>query len=152
MGEVRFMRFRKVCKLIALASLAASTSAFGSFGAHYLGASRDHAQFRMYLDGGEFLGRMASFQTIRVTVHQLRQGRPMRVLAGCVYRFDDMNRRNDRIECAARVPGPLRGVAYARDPKEDGKGVDELEPMVCVRRCGGQVPQRLNLEAEEDNH
>ena len=141
-----------VSGLIALLALVANTSAFGSFGAHYLGTSRDRTEFRLYLDGGEFLGRAASMQTIRVTVHQLSQGRPLRTLTGCVYRFDGTNPRRDRIECAENAQGPLKGVEYARDTKQSGKSTNALEILVCVRRCGGQVPQRLRLEAEEDNH
>ncbi len=141
-----------IAKLTALASMVASTSALGSFGAHYSGTSRDHGHFRMYLDGGEFLGRTGSFQTIRVTVHLLRQGQPLQALEGCVYRFDDRDRRRDRIECAEGAPSPLSGVEYARKLKPGGKDTPEPAQMVCVRRCDGRVPQRLRLEAEEDNH
>lgn len=143
----------KISKLVALVSLAISTNAFGSFGAHYLGFDRDQNEFRMYLDGGEFLGRNGSFQTIRVTVHQLRKGHSTRTLKGCVYHFDDKNRHRDKIECAESTAGPLRGVEYVRDLKPQEKGAQDMEPMVCVRRCGRLVPQRLSLEeAEQDNH
>ena len=153
MGALHFMNDWKISKLIALALLAASTSAFASFGAHYLGFDRDHHEFRMYLDGGEFLGRNGSFQTIRVTVHQLRKGQPIRALKGCVYHFDDSNRHRDRIECTESTPSPLRGVEYARDLKQREKEAENMEPMVCVRSCGRLVPQRLSLEeAEQDNH
>lgn len=153
MREIGLMKCRKLSKLLALASLLASTSVFGSFSApHYLGSSRDHGEFRMYLGGGEFLGRTGSLQTIRVTVHQLRKGHPLRALEGCVYRFDDMNWRRDRIECAQNTPGPLRGVEYARDLKQGEKGSQEPNLLVCVRGCSRQVPQRLRLEeADEDN-
>lgn len=139
-------------RLAVLALLVASTSAQASFGAHYLGTSRDHTQFRLYLDGGAFLGRTGAFQAIRVTTHQVRPGQPLRAMEGCVYRFDDTNRRRDRIDCAEDAPHPLRGVAYARDPAQTGKGAGGPDRLVCVRRCGGTVPQRLSLEAEEDNH
>jgi len=143
----------KVSKLIALACLATNTHAFASFSApHYLGFSRDRSEFRLYLGAGEFLGRTGSLQAIRVTVHQLRKGQPLRALQGCVYYFDDMNRRRDRITCPQVTPGPLKGVEYAREPEERGKGAPGVDRMVCVRRCSGQVPQRLRLEeAEEDN-
>jgi hypothetical protein len=139
--------------LIALASLLASTSVLSEFSApHYLGSSRDRSEFRMYVGGGEFLGRNGSLQTIKVTVHQLRVGQRLKTLEGCVYRFDDMDWRRDRIECSQETPGPLRGVEYARDAKQFEKGVSEREVLTCVRRCGPQVPQRLRLEdADEDN-
>jgi len=146
------MHALKASSLIALASLLASTSAFGSFGAHYLGTSRDRTEFRLYLDGGEFLGRTASLQAIRVTVHQLRPGQPRRTLEGCVYRFDETNPRRDKIECTDSASSPLKGVEYAREQKPAEKGTHALEVLDCVRRCGGPVPQRLRLEAEEDNH
>lgn len=143
----------KISRLIALASLVACTSALAEFSApHYLGHSRQQGEFRMYLGGGEFVGRTGAHQAVKVTVHQLRKGQPLRALQGCVYHFDDTDRRKDRIDCGGSAPGPLRGVEYARDVKEREKGAPELEPMVCVRRCTGQVPQRLRLEeAEEDN-
>ncbi|MFM9899409.1 MAG: hypothetical protein ACKVOT_00180 [Polaromonas sp.] len=140
--------------LIALASWGASTSAFGALGAHYLGTSRNEGEFRLYLDGGEFLGRTASFHSIRVAVHQRRKGHPLRALGGCVYRFDDTDRQKDRIECATNKGSPLSGVAYARDPRLKGAGADAdaLSQLVCVRRCSPQAPLRLTLEnAEEDN-
>jgi hypothetical protein len=87
-----------------------------------------------------------------VTVHQLRKGHPLRALEGCVYRFDDMNWRRDRIECAGSTPGPLSGVAYARNLKQGEKGAQAPDLLVCVRGCGRQVPQRMRLEdADEDN-
>lgn len=155
MRVVHFMSVWKISRLIALVSLATSTSAFGSLGAHYLGFDHDQREFRMYLDGGEFLGRNGSFQSIRVTVHQIRKGQPMRALKGCVYHFDDTNRHRDRIECTESTSGPLRGVEYARDLKQrdEEAEAEDIEPMVCVRRCGRLVPQRLSLEeAEQDNH
>lgn len=153
MRVVRFMNSWKTSKLIALVSLVTSTSAFGSLGAHYLGFDRDHREFRMYLDGGEFLGRNGSFQAISVTVHQIHKGQPIRTLKGCVYHFDDTNRLRDRIECAESTPGPFRGVEYARDLNQREKGAQDMEPMVCMRRCNRPVPQRLILEeAEQDNH
>lgn len=146
------MAARKAAGLIVLASLVVSTSAFGALGAHYLGTSRGQGEFRMYLDGGEFLGRTASFHSIRVAVHQIRSGRPPRTLGGCVYRFDEMDRRKDRIECAENKASPLSGVEYARDPKLGEQGASDLSPLVCVRRCSRQVPLRLSLEnADEDN-
>lgn len=146
------MDVRKTASLITLASLVVSSSAFGAFGAHYLGTSRDHSEFRMYLDGGEFLGRTASFYTIGVAVHQLRKGQPLRRLGGCVYRFDDMDRRKDRLECAENKASPLSGVEYAREATHGEKGTVDLTELVCVRRCSRQVPLRLRLEsADEDN-
>lgn len=144
---------RGLCRLIALASLLASTSVFGEFSApHYLGVSRGQGEFRMYLGGGEFVGRDGSLHTVKVTVHQLRKGRPLKALEGCVYRFDGADWRRDRIECGQAAPGPLRGVAYARDAKQDGTSAHARERLVCVRGCGAQVPQRLQLEeADEDN-
>lgn len=143
----------KVSRLIALASLVASTSAFGSFSApHYLGVSRAQGEFRMYLGGGKFLGRTGSLQAVGVSVHQLRKGHPPKAIEGCVYRFDAMNWRKDRIECADSTPAPLRGVEYARSPTPGEKGSHAPDLMVCVRRCDGQAPQRLRLqEADEDN-
>lgn len=142
-----------IAKLIALASVVVSGSAFGAFDTpHYLGSSRDHNEFKVYLNGGGFLGRTGSMQAIKVTVHQVRKGLLVRSLEGCVYRFDESNRLRDRIECAVSTPGPLSGVEYARDLKQIKKGAHELDLLVCVRRCGRQVPQRLSLEeAEEDN-
>ena len=147
------MNFWKMSKLITLVSLVASTGAIGSFSTpHYLGISRDHSEFRMYLNGGEFLGQIGSLQTITVAVHQLRKGHSLRALEGCVYRFDNKNGLRDRIECAQSTPGPLSGVEYARDLKKPENSVRALAYLVCVRRCGRQVPQRLSLEdAEEDN-
>lgn len=137
--------------IVALGLLLAGTSAFGSFGAHYLGTSRDAGEFRLYLDGGEFLGRNASFQSIGVTVHQLRQGKSSRTIEGCVYRFDDRDRSKDRIECAETTRAPLSGVVYVRDKAHATGREAEVDPMVCVRRCSPRVPQRLGLEAENDN-
>ena len=143
----------RTSRLIALASCLASTSVFGEFSTpHYLGASRGQGEFRMYLGGGEFVGRDGSLHTVKVTVHLLRQGRPLKALQGCVYRFDDKDWRRDRIDCAQTAPGPLKGVAYARDPGQDEKSTHAREQLVCVRGCGAQVPQRLSLEeADEDN-
>lgn len=139
--------------LVILGSLLAGTGALGSFGAHYLGMSRDGIEFRLYLDGGAFLGRTASLQSIRVTVHQLRQGRLRGKSDDCVYRFDDTDHGRDRIECAERAHAPLNGVVYVRDTTRRAKGADGIEPMVCVRRCTARIPQRLRLEeADEDNH
>ncbi len=133
--------------------LLASTSAFASFGAHYAGTGRGGTGFRLYLDGGEFLGRKGSVQSIRVTVHQLRNGRLRATNDACVYHFDDTDRRQDRIECADRAVGPLRGLVYVREAARSMGRTDELEPMVCARRCTPQVPPRLRLEkADEDNH
>jgi len=143
----------KFSRLIALAALLASTSVFGEFSApHYLGDSRDRSEFRMYLGGGEFLGRAGSIQAIRITVHQLRKGQPLKALEGCVYRFEDADWRQGRIECSQSTPGPLRGVEYARDAAQLEKGAKAGEVLICVRRCSRQVPQRLRLEdADEDN-
>ncbi|WP_295952605.1 hypothetical protein [Rhodoferax sp.] len=146
------LRRRALPILVSLAALTLGSNAFASLGAHYLGWSRDQGEFRMYLDGGEFLGRTGPFQTIRVTVHLLRKGRPLRALEGCVYHFDELDRRRDQIACAEDAASPLRGVAYARDPQRGEKDANALEQMVCVRRCGRQVPQRVHLEeADEDN-
>lgn len=141
-------------RLIALALLlAASNAAFAEAETpHYQGFSRDKSsEFRLYLSGGEFLGRKASFHTIKVAAHQLRKGQVLRRLEGCVYHFDDADRSKDRIECAENKTSPLSGVQYARDPKlADGKSGEE--GLVCVRRCGPLVPLRLGLEgADEDN-
>ena len=76
------MAARKAAGLIVLASLVVSTSAFGALGAHYLGTSRGQGEFRMYLDGGEFLGRTASFHSIRVAVLQIRPRHLPRTLGG----------------------------------------------------------------------
>jgi hypothetical protein len=138
--------------LAALGWLLACGSAFASFGAHYHGTNRERDEFRLYLDGGEFLGRSGSFQSIRVTVHQLRKDRLVRKGEDCVYRFDAQEPGRNRIECAERMPGPLGGVVYVRDTARGPAAADEAEPMVCVRRCGPRVPQRLLLEAEGDNH
>ncbi len=139
--------------LVALGLLLACGSALASFGAHYHGTSRERGdEFRLYLDGGEFLGRSGPFQSIRVTVHQLRKGRLVRKGEGCVYRFDAQAPGRNRIECAEGGAGPLGGVVYARDTARGPAAADEAEPMVCVRRCGPRVPQRLLLEAEGDNH
>lgn len=140
-------------KLIALTLVAISTSAHGSFDApHYLGSSRDRAEFKFYLHGGAFLGRTGSMQATQVVVHQQRPGQPLRTLAGCVYHFDVTNPRLDNIVCDARTPGPLQGVVYARDPKQREGSTTDAALLVCVRRCGQPVPQRLSLEeADEDN-
>lgn len=142
-----------ISKLFALASVVISTGALGSFDTpHYLGTSRDQNEFKFYLNGGEFLGRTGSFQRVSVTVHQSRKGQTLRALAGCVYHFEANNGRKDKIECAESTPGPLKGVAYARDLNQLDHGAPELALLVCVRRCGRQVPQRLSLEeANEDN-
>lgn len=150
---MHLMDSSKVSRMLALAGLVACTSAWGSFSTpHYLGHSRQQSEFRVYLGGGAFLGRAGSLQTIRVTIHQLRKGQPLRALEGCVYRFDDTDRRRDRIECADGAPGPLSGVEYARDPKQGEKASDETDLLMCVRGCSRHVPQRLHLEdADEDN-
>lgn len=140
-------------RLITLSLLVvASNGAFAEAETpHYQGFSRDKSsEFRLYLNGGEFLGRKASFHTIKVAAHQLRKGQVLRRLEGCVFHFDDADRSKDRIECAEHKTSPLSGVHYARDPKLVDKGTDE--GLVCVRRCGPLVPLRLGLEgADEDN-
>lgn len=138
----RWGRHWGICLAAALASTLCG-NAFGAFGAHYLGFSRDRAEFRLYLDGGEFLGQQGAYKAIKVAVHQIPRGRPLRAVAGCVYRFDDTDRRRDRIDCAENPGSPLSGVAYTSG--EDGS-------LVCVQRCGPRVPLRLHLEdADEDN-
>ncbi|MCM2295498.1 hypothetical protein [Rhodoferax sp.] len=153
MKEFRLKGSWSIAKSITLASVVVSGSAFGEFDTpHYLGSSRDHNEFKVYLHGGVFLGQTESMHTIKVTVQQVRKGRLFRSLEGCVYRFDESNRLRDRIECSVSTPGPLSGVEYARDLKQITKGAHELDLLVCVRRCGRQVPQRLSLEgADEDN-
>lgn len=138
--------------MVGVAALLASGNAVSALAAHYLGSSRDRSEFRVYLHGGEFLSRKGTVNTLRVTVHWLRRGGRMQSLEGCVYRFDDADRRRDRIECDVGAVGPLAGVAYARDPKPLSPGAEDTAPMVCVRRCGPQVPARMELaEADEDN-
>ena len=151
MPGARFEVHRHAARLLAMASLLAGAQAFGSMGAHYEGQSQDRSQFRLYLDGGEFLGARASLQSIRVTVHRLRQGRPSQTIQDCVYLQDLRDHRKDRIECAARSNGPLSGVVYVRDTRPDRAQRDAVEPMVCVQRCSSQVPRRLRLDAEDDN-
>ncbi|MDB5895991.1 MAG: hypothetical protein JWQ88_3522 [Rhodoferax sp.] len=155
MRAVHRLKTAGVARLLVLATLLAGGSAFGALGAHYRGFGPDRSEFRLYLDGGEFLGRKGSFQAIRVTVHQLRKNRPQRTLEGCVYRFDDMDRRRDRIECAESAPAPLAGVEYARPPAKDAKHAkyaDAVDALVCVRRCHPVVPSRLSLEGADDDN
>ncbi|MES2946479.1 MAG: hypothetical protein V4772_26725, partial [Pseudomonadota bacterium] len=107
-------------RLIALASLVAvSNGAFAEAETpHYQGFSRDKSsEFRLYLNGGEFLQRKASLHSVRLVAHQLRKGQTLRRLQGCVYHFDDADRSRDRIECAEDKTSPLGGVHYARAPK-----------------------------------
>jgi len=147
------MNSRTLSRPAALALLLWGTQAFGAFSTpHYLGFSRDGSEFRIYLSAGEFVGRAGSLQAVRVTVHQLRQGRLRRALQGCVYHFDDTDHRQDRIDCPEGTAGPLRGLAYAREAQRPGLQAPGLEGLVCVRRCSRQAPHRLHLEeTDEDN-
>lgn len=133
--------------------LLAAGGACASFGAHYRGTSGDGVEFRLYLDGGEFLGTAGALQSIRVELHRLRRGRLHAGGADCLYRFDAADRARDRIDCAARAGSPLDGVVYVRDTAPDAARAGGIEAMRCVRRCGRHVPRRLALEgAGEDNH
>jgi len=138
---------------IALAVPFVHGEAVAAFGAHYLGHNRQGAEFRVYLDGGEFLGRQGDFHAIRVTVHGLRGGRLRHVVEGCVYRFDASRRERDTLECGPSAAGPWAGARYGRPGDARGRaGTDALQTLVCVRRCGPGIPQRLQIEgADEDN-
>lgn len=140
-------------RLATLALLWVCTGALAEFSTpHYLGHTRQHGEFRIYLGGGQFVGRTGSMQAIKVTAHQLRKGQPIRTLEGCVYRFDDKDRRRDRIDCSASMAGPLKGVEYARDLHPQRGHPQDQDLLVCVRGCSQQAPQRLSLEeADEDN-
>jgi len=139
--------------LIAVAAPWVHHDARAAFGAFYLGHDRQGTEFRIYLDGGEFLGRQGDFHAIRVTVHLLRKGRVAKTVAGCVYRFDEARRERDRLECSDSAAAPLNGVAYARPARSAADArTDALESLVCVSRCGPAVPRRLQIEgADEDN-
>ena len=154
MKRVRLLHADVLARLLAAAALAVGGSAFGAINAHYLGHAADRSEFRLYLDGGEYLGQSGGFQAIRVTVHQFRKQGARRTLTGCVYRFVDSDRSRDRIECADDAPGALRGVVYARSPRGAPRspGDDGADTLVCQRRCGPSVPRRLRLEdADDDN-
>lgn len=149
MRTVRHPNAAGVAWLVIVAALMGG-SAHAALDAHYLGTSRDGGEFRIYLHGGEYLGRSGSFQAIRVTVHEERKRRALRASPGCIYHFDEADRSRDRIECSEQAIGSLRGVAYARE--RGTTPAAEVAPMVCVRRCSAQVPQRLRLEeTDEDN-
>lgn len=140
--------------LISLAAPLAPRDAVAAFGAHYLGHNRQGDAFRIYLDGGEFLGKQGDFHAIRVTVHRVRGGRVRGTVEGCVYRFDERRRERDRLECSPSATGPWAGAWYGRPSPGAGQAgpVDALESLVCIRRCGPGIPARLQIEgADEDN-
>ncbi len=136
---------------LALCLLLAGGEAFASLGAHYAGTSRDGGRFRLYLDGGAFLGTQSSLQTTAVTVHRLANGRVVQTGQHCRYRHDPRDDRRNRIECAAGPRRLLGGAVFIRDPADAGHRGDGSAPMVCAQRCGPDVPRRLLLQAEDDN-
>ena len=146
------MPLGKGLRHLVLLAWAGCAGAWAAPGAHYEGTSGERTEFRFYLHGGALVGQSGSLQAVTAPVHQLRQGRPPRLLAGCVYRFDAADRRRDRIECAETAAPPLGGVASARPAAPSAPASQVLDHMVCMRRCSAQVPRRLRLDAEEDNH
>jgi hypothetical protein len=147
---------RAVSRCLGLAvacSLSIAPPAWAAFGAHYEGRSRDGQTYRLYLDGGAYLGRSADMQSLRITVRRERQGVLTPVSTACTYFWSGHDPLKNRIECAAAPRSPLAGAAYARERSNGSAGAGGDEVLVCVRGCGARVPGRLVLEdADEDNH
>jgi hypothetical protein len=139
--------------LICIAAPLAHHDAFAGLGAHYLGHSARGSEFRVYLDGGEFLGKQGDFQVIRVTVHRVDERHLFHAFEGCLYLFDETRRERDRLECSLSAHGPMAGAQYIRPARRPGQTMTEvLSHLVCIRKCGSAVPRRLQIEgADEDN-
>ncbi len=128
----------------------AAAPALASFGAHYQGSSGDHRVYRLYLDGGEFVGPRGPLHAIRTAVRIERGGRPLRSGVQCLYLYHPGGGAPDRIECGPGAGDPLAGVVYVRDAP--GVAAEASARMRCAKRCSRQVPATLVLEAEGDNH
>lgn len=139
--------------MIIIGAPLAHRDAFAGLGAHYLGHSAQGKEFRVYLDGGEFLGKHGGFHLIRVTVHLVDGRQRLHRVEGCIYRFDEMKRERDRLECGSAVQGPLAGAQYVRPIRAKGQTTTALANLlVCIRQCGPAIPGRLAMEgSDEDN-
>lgn len=121
-----------------------------SFGAHYQGSSADGRSYQLYLDGGEFIGPRGPMHVIRATVRITRAGRPVPSAVQCLYLYHPGGAAADRIECGPGAGSPLAGVVFRREAP--GTSAEASPRMRCASRCGRQVPVRLVLDAEGDNH